>query len=477
MGRWRDTLTALVPFTARSGDMTNWAVLAVLAVLVWRGGGAVQRELARRSPRARLVGALLLGALKLLVALGAAEQSGVDVVLFLQLFAAGGTCALLTHSLTTPLDVLRTKMQLEPDAYPTTLDGLRKIVKEDGPSMLLQGLGATAAGYFMHGALKYASYEQLRLLIVYAGGIAEGAPVPAGYYVLAAIGSEVVASTALCPLEAVRIRMVSDRSFAGNFWAGLTKLMHEGVYGMYKGWLPLISKQCPYTVAQFWSYELSLSWMRAAALGTEQALNAKLPVRVEIGLSLAAGVISGACAAVASQPGDTILSRINKHGEHMDGWVAGELVVPGRAAWDGGDGLGAEAPRPAAAPGSWAAAEGEIAPSSPTTTTAAAAAFLENGRAPSLQLHPGSAWPPNADWTLSHLTAAFRQMAARMQSIVHELGVRGLFLGLLPRCAQVALIVTGQFLLYGSIKALFGVPQTMGHGAMTASATTAAAPE
>ncbi|KAK4535652.1 hypothetical protein CDCA_CDCA05G1677 [Cyanidium caldarium] len=471
MGRWRDTLTALVPFTVRSGDMTNWAVLAVLAALVWRGGGAVQRELARRSPRARLVGALLWGVLKLLVALGAAEQSGVDVVLFLKLFAAGGTCALLTHSLTTPLDVLRTKMQLEPDAYPTTLGGLRKIVKEDGPSMLLQGLGATATGYFMHGALKYASYEQLRLLIVYAGGIAEGAPVPAGYYVLAAIGSEVVASTALCPLEAVRIRMVSDRSFAGNFWEGLTKLMHEGVYGMYKGWLPLITKQCPYTAAQFWSYELSLSWMRAAALGTEQALNAKLPVRVEIGLSLAAGVISGTCAAVASQPGDTILSRINKHGEHMDGWVAGGVVAPGRAAWDG---LGVEAPRPAAAPRSWAAAEGEIAPSSPTAA-AATAAFLENGRASSVQLNPGNAWLPNADWTLSHLAAAFRQMTARMQSIAHELGVRGLFLGLLPRCAQVALIVTGQFLLYGSIKALFGVPQTMGHGAMPVSATTAAA--
>ena len=56
----------------------------------------------------------------------------------------------------------------------------------------------------------------------------------------------------LCPLEAVRIRSVSDKAFPQSLPAGFAQMFKtEGITGFYSGIGPILFKQVPYTMAKF----------------------------------------------------------------------------------------------------------------------------------------------------------------------------------------------------------------------------------
>ena len=72
-------------------------------------------------------------------------------------------------------------------------------------------------------------------------------------YLGAAACAEFIADIFLCPLEATRIRLVSDPSFASGLVGGASRLVkEEGVLrGFYSGFGPICLKQIPYTMAKF----------------------------------------------------------------------------------------------------------------------------------------------------------------------------------------------------------------------------------
>lgn len=81
----------------------------------------------------------------------AAEQQ-FGVMYFVKAAAAGGICCSLTHGAVTPLDVVKTRIQLDPVKYNKGFIGtFRQVVSQEGAGALLTGLGATAAGYFVQG--------------------------------------------------------------------------------------------------------------------------------------------------------------------------------------------------------------------------------------------------------------------------------------------------------------------------------------
>ena len=106
--------------------------------------------------------------------------------------------------------------------------------------MLLQGLGPTAAGYAIQGGIKYGLYELFKSLLTARAVAAAAAaavatpPLALAPLMAAAACAEVVASSALCPYEAARIRLVADPSFAAGLGAALSRLAREnGVAGIF----------------------------------------------------------------------------------------------------------------------------------------------------------------------------------------------------------------------------------------------------
>ena len=67
-------------------------------------------------------------------------------------FLAGGLCACISHTLATPIDVVKTRQQTRPDYRDTSLlEGLGRVVADEGPAALFTGVGPTAVGYGLEG--------------------------------------------------------------------------------------------------------------------------------------------------------------------------------------------------------------------------------------------------------------------------------------------------------------------------------------
>ncbi|EJF61093.1 mitochondrial carrier [Dichomitus squalens LYAD-421 SS1] len=230
-------------------------------------------------------------------------------------FLAGALCATLTHGAMTPIDVVKTRIQVDPEmARMSLLSGGRRIVAQEGASALLTGFGPTAVGYFVQGGAKFFGYEFWKKQFASLAGEQDTAvKYRTAIYLGASSVGEFFADILLTPLEATRIRLVSQRGYATGLTTGFARLAREeGVAGLYAGFLPILCKQIPYAIGQFTVNEFCHELVfRNMSEETKRSLSQ--PAKYAI--SLGSGVVAGFAAAILSQPADTLLSQINKgHG-------------------------------------------------------------------------------------------------------------------------------------------------------------------
>ncbi|KAI9887504.1 MAG: mitochondrial phosphate carrier protein [Watsoniomyces obsoletus] len=221
---------------------------------------------------------------------------------------AGAVCCSVTHGALTPVDVVKTRIQLDPVVYNNgMLGGFRKVIASEGAGALLTGFGPTAAGYFLQGAFKFGGYEFFKQQFINNLGYETASKNRTAVYLASSAAAEFFADIALCPLEATRIRLVAEPTFANGLLGGFSKIArNEGLGAFYSGFGPILFKQIPYTMAKFVVFEkVSEAIYRRVDKST-------LSSGAQTGLNLGAGLIAGFAAALVSQPADTMLSKINK---------------------------------------------------------------------------------------------------------------------------------------------------------------------
>lgn len=249
-------------------------------------------------------------------------KSGVD--LYARFAFAGAVCCAVTHGALTPVDVVKTRIQLEPTVYNKGMLGsFRQIIATEGAGALLTGIGPTFAGYFLQGALKFGGYEFWKKQFVTYLGPEKAMENRTGIYVASSAMAEFAADVALCPLEATRIRLVSQPSFASGLASGFARLLkEEGVInGFYSGFGPILLKQIPYTIAKFVVYEKAAEAIYESLSTPKEKLSTGAITSVNLG----SGLIAGAVAAIISQPADTLLSKINKQ-KGASGSISSRLI-------------------------------------------------------------------------------------------------------------------------------------------------------
>ena len=187
----------------------------------------------------------------------------------------------------------------------------RTIVAKEGASALLTGFGPTAVGYLVQGGAKFSGYEFFKKkYISVLGGPDAAVPHRTAVYLSASASAEFFADILLCPLEATRIRLVSQRGYANGLTTGFMRMAREeGLRGFYSGFVPLLFKQVPFAIGQFTVHEAA-NEVIYRAMGPER--KAQLSRLESTGVELTSGVIAGVAAAVLSHPADTLLSAINK---------------------------------------------------------------------------------------------------------------------------------------------------------------------
>jgi solute carrier family 25 phosphate transporter 3 len=222
-------------------------------------------------------------------------------------FVAGGTSAAISHGITTPIDVVKTRMQSDSDLgklSPTK--AALKIVESEGPKALTAGLGPTVIGYGLEGALKFGVYESLKpicLLLIPGANSGEA-------YLAAAVCAGALASIVLCPMEETRIRLVTDPSFGKGLLDGLPKLIEEeGALAPFaRGLPPMLSKQVPYTMGKQVSFDIFAAMLYSFLVGLSFVPRKEIALEVEIGAAFLASIV----ACLSSHPGDVLLTATYK---------------------------------------------------------------------------------------------------------------------------------------------------------------------
>lgn len=127
------------------------------------------------------------------------------------------------------------------------MTGWRTIARTEGFRGIFTGWSPTFFGYSMQGALKYGGYEFFKKFYSDAAGEEKAHRYKTGIYLAASASAEFIADIALCPLEAVKVRMQTaiPSPYTGTIHGISGIVGKEGIAGLYKGLYPLWGRQIP----------------------------------------------------------------------------------------------------------------------------------------------------------------------------------------------------------------------------------------
>ena len=164
-----------------------------------------------------------------------------------------------------PADVAMVRMQADgrlPPAqrrnYKSVVDAITRMAKQEGVTSLWRGSSLTVNRAMLVTASQLASYDQFKETILENGVMRDGL----GTHVTASFAAGFVAAVASNPVDVIKTRVMNMRvepgatpPYAGALDCALKTVRAEGPMAHYKGFLPTISRQGPFTVVLFVTLE------------------------------------------------------------------------------------------------------------------------------------------------------------------------------------------------------------------------------
>ncbi|KAM0011063.1 putative mitochondrial carrier domain superfamily [Helianthus debilis subsp. tardiflorus] len=164
-----------------------------------------------------------------------------------------------------PADVAMVRMQADgrlPVAqrrnYKSVGDAITRMVKQEGVTSLWRGSSLTVNRAMIVTASQLASYDQFKETIIKKGIMSDGL----GTHVTASFAAGFVASVASNPVDVIKTRVMNMKveegvapPYKGAVDCALKTVRAEGPMALYKGFIPTISRQGPFTVVLFVTLE------------------------------------------------------------------------------------------------------------------------------------------------------------------------------------------------------------------------------
>ncbi|KAJ1399536.1 Mitochondrial carrier protein [Sesbania bispinosa] len=174
---------------------------------------------------------------------------------------AGGVGAAVGN----PADVAMVRMQADgrlPVAqrrnYKSVVDAITRMAKQEGVTSLWRGSSLTVNRAMLVTASQLASYDQFKEMILEKGVMGDGL----GTHVTASFAAGFVAAVASNPVDVIKTRVMNmkvepgaEAPYAGALDCALKTVRAEGPMALYKGFIPTISRQGPFTVVLFVTLE------------------------------------------------------------------------------------------------------------------------------------------------------------------------------------------------------------------------------
>ncbi|KAJ2628060.1 Pyrimidine nucleotide transporter, mitochondrial [Coemansia sp. RSA 1287] len=180
--------------------------------------------------------------------------------------SSAGFAAMVTTTATSPIWMVKTRMQLAPHTYASSLSCLRVIVEKEGLRGLYKGTSAAYLGA-SESAIQWMIYEQLKRVVRRrsdASGQGSGAKTVTNWfeYFGAAAAAKLMASVVTYPHEVLRTRLRQPPDANGMVkYRGLVNsakiiFAEEGMRGFYGGLTPHLLRTVPNASIMFLAYEL-----------------------------------------------------------------------------------------------------------------------------------------------------------------------------------------------------------------------------
>ncbi|XP_028783982.1 mitochondrial uncoupling protein 5 [Neltuma alba] len=174
---------------------------------------------------------------------------------------AGGVGAAVGN----PADLAMVRMQADgrlPPAqrrnYKSVVDAIVRTVKQEGVTSLWRGSSLTVNRAMLVTASQLASYDQVKEEILKKGAMSDGL----GTHVTASFVAGFVAAVATNPVDVLKTRVMNMKveeggkpPYSGAIDCAVKTVRAEGPMALYKGFIPTISRQGPFTVVLFVTLE------------------------------------------------------------------------------------------------------------------------------------------------------------------------------------------------------------------------------
>ncbi|KAF7490961.1 Phosphate carrier protein [Sarcoptes scabiei] len=226
--------------------------------------------------------------------------------------AAGGALSCgLTHTLLTPLDLIKCRMQVDSRTYPSILKGLEYSLRQEGARVLVRGWSPTILGYSVQGLCKFGFYEKFKTLYSDCFDREQSYRYRTAIYLAASASAEFLADIALAPFEACKVRIQTVPTSSARLRKVFPEIWSQERYrGFYKGLVPLWLRQIPYTMMKFSCFELTVEMLYNHLMPKPKE---KCNKSEQLIITFIAGYISGIFCCIVSHPADTIVSKLNQN--------------------------------------------------------------------------------------------------------------------------------------------------------------------
>ncbi|XP_058099962.1 mitochondrial uncoupling protein 4-like [Magnolia sinica] len=179
--------------------------------------------------------------------------------------AAGLIAGAVGAAVGNPADVAMVRMQadgrLPPEQrrnYRSVADAIRRMAKQEGVTSLWRGSSLTVNRAMIVTASQLATYDQVKEMVLEKGLMNDGI----GTHVAASFAAGFVAAVASNPVDVIKTRVMNMRvgegekpPYAGALDCAVKTVRSEGAMALYKGFVPTISRQGPFTVVLFVTLE------------------------------------------------------------------------------------------------------------------------------------------------------------------------------------------------------------------------------
>ncbi|CAI0419903.1 unnamed protein product [Linum tenue] len=164
-----------------------------------------------------------------------------------------------------PADLAMVRMQADgrlPAAqrrnYTSVVDAIARMSRQEGIGSLWRGSAMTVNRAMLVTASQLASYDQFKETILEKGVMGDGL----GTHVTASFAAGFVAAVVSNPVDVIKTRVMNMKvdagkaaPYAGALDCAIKTVRAEGPMALYKGFVPTISRQGPFTVVLFVTLE------------------------------------------------------------------------------------------------------------------------------------------------------------------------------------------------------------------------------